>query len=240
MSQLVSYEEYLNTLAEKSIDNTRQLKQKINQRRNGMEDLYGICFSSNGDASTPASFFISISPDYVYLQRFAFKFVIKPFTSSVAGAGGTGLTIGETYLDGEGGEPYIIPGTSTLDISGGGISPNPHTHSASGEITGLTYGVKKINTASLNWRVRINGVDITAYLAEQYDGAWIQGEGIYPNNQMTDFYDILDVASVLTALGRTQDRERLLSPEFKRVEIMSDAPFGVDAYLYLKYANTNR
>lgn len=226
-------------LAERTIDNTQQLKRGVNQRRNGMEDLYGVCFSSNGDASTPATFYISLSPDYVYLQRFAFKFVIKPFKSSVAGAGGTGLTIGETELSGTGGKPYIIDGTSTLDLTGGGISPNPHTHSASGQITGLTYGVKEINTASTNWRVKVADIDITAYLASQH-GAWIDGQGIFPDNSMVNFYDILEVASDMTAMGETANREKLLASEFKKVEILSDAPFGVDAYLYLKYSNTNR
>lgn len=212
-----------------------------------MEDLYGVCFSANGDATNPATFYISLSPDYVYLHRFAFKFVIKPFKSSVAGAGGTSLTIGSTELDGVDDRSFIINGTSTIDETGGGVTPNPHTHTASGEITGLTYGVKEIDTASTNWRVVIHGVDITSYLIEQQDGEWInmsgQKEKVFPTNKSLyteDMYDILDVASVMVAEGNDSQAELLLQPEFKKVQIYSDAPFGIDAYLYLKYSTVNR
>ena len=50
MGRLFTYEQYMNMLSEKVVDNSRQLKRTVNQRRNGMEDLYGICFSANGDA----------------------------------------------------------------------------------------------------------------------------------------------------------------------------------------------
>lgn len=225
MSQRVSYEQYLNMLSERSIDTTRQLRRNINQRRNGMEDLYGVCFTANGDANHPATFYISLSPDYVYLQRFAFKFVIKPYTSSVAGA--------TTSIDSVTESIYVMEGTSTLteEMSGQGAT------------TELDYGIKTFNTTSVEWRVLIDDIDITAYLIEQQGGAWIGGQGIFPNNRLEDvedFYDILDVASVLTAEGKVSERERLLSPTFKKVQIASDQKFGVDAYLYLKYANTNR
>ena len=91
--------------------------------------------------------------------------------------------------------------------------------------------------------MKIDGVDITAELIEQHDGDWIDGEGIFPNNRLEDvedFYDILDVASLLDAQGRTADREKILYPRFKKVEIVSDAPFGCDAYLYMKYSNISR
>ena len=55
-----------------------------------------------------------------------------------------------------------------------------------------------------------------------------------------DFYDILDVASMMTAEGKTAEREVLLAHDFKEVQIVSDAPFGVDAYLYLAYNHMNR
>lgn len=233
-------------LSERVIDNSRKIKRDTRQRRNGMEDLYGVCFSSNGDANTPASFYISLSPDYGYLQRFAFKFVIKPFKSSVSGvSGGGSMTVGETSLSGGGGGEHIIASTSTLEEDGGGgISPNPHTHSVSGSIGGVDYGIRTIGTVSTNWRVVIDGIDITALLIAQHDGEWISGEGVYPNtaleSDIENFYDILEVCDVLTDLGMTTERDKILRSRFKEVKIMSDAPFGVDAYLYLKYDHTNR
>lgn len=237
MGRLVTLDQYLNSLSEKTLDNSRQLKREKHQRRNGMEDLYGVCFSANGDANNPATFYISLSPDYVYLERFAFKFVIKPFVSSVAGASSGTLTINSTMLEAE---AVQDPQTSDINVS---ITPNPHTHTLSGSIGGIDYGVTKKGTSSTNWRVVIDGIDITPYLIAQHDGEWINGEGIFPTNRLDrriDFYDILEVCDVLTSEGRIADREKILASTFKPVQIVSDAPFGVDAYLYMKLSHVNR
>ena len=237
MGRLVTIDQYLNALSEKTLDNARQLRRDSYQRRNGMEDLYGVCFSANGDANSPATFYISLSPDYVYLERFAFKFVIKPFVSSVAGASGGTLTINSTMLEAE---AVQDPQTSDIDVN---ITPNPHTHTVSGSIGGIDYGVTKRNTSSTHWRVVIDGIDITTYLIAQHDGEWINGEGIYPTNRLDrriDFYDILEVCDVLTDEGRITDRDKILASTFKPVQIYSDAPFGCDIYTYLKYSALNR
>lgn len=228
MARTVSTEKFLNTVAERTIDNTRLLKRDINQRRNGMEDLYGVVFSEYGDKNNPAKFYISISPNYGYLERFAFKLVIKPYVTTVTG----------------GTDSQIVQVEDTrLNISNNAITPNPHTHDTKPHTHNLISGISLINTTSDNFKMKIAGVDITPYLIEQHDGDWIDGEGIYPNNRLEDvidFYDILDVASVLTAEGNDTDREKLLEPDFKEVAIESDAPFGVEAYLYLKYSHVNR
>lgn len=239
----VSYEQFLNRLAEKTVDNSRQLRRGVQQRRNGMEDLYGVEFTHNGDANHPATFYISISPDLVYYERFAFKFVIGAYESSVSGVSLGEATIGETELTLSGGDINIVDGQPVLDTESLIITPNPHTHTATFSTSDASYGIKRISTASQNWQVRIHGVDITPYLIEQHDGDWIEGEGIYPTNRVVnreDFYDILDVACMLNAEGETDKVEKLLSPEFKKVEIISDAPFSVTAFLYLKYSHSNR
>lgn len=189
MSRLISYEQYMNMIAERTLDNTKQLKRGVHQRRNGMEDLYGVCFSAHATEADKqgrynAKFYVSLSPDYVYLHRFAFKFVIMP-------------SIVEDEDPSEG----------------------------------------------RDWRMSIAGIDVTAYLKEQQNGDWIEGEGIYPNNRLEtleDFYDILDVVSVMIAEGDTSNAEAIISPVFKPVVISSKKPFSVDAYLYLKYSNMNR
>lgn len=228
MGKLITYEEYMARLSERVVDNTRQLKRGVHQRRNGMEDLYGVCFSAEGDANNPASFYISISPDYVYLQRLAFKFVIRPFTTTITGATESAV---------------VTVQNRSLSTDGQSITPNPHNHGTDPHTHNVINGMAFVQTTSTTWRVRIAGIDITPYLQEQQDGAWITGEGIFPSDRLEDvrdFYDILDVASVMMAEGRTADAEKLISPNFKKVEIMSDAPFGVDAYLYEKYSNLNR
>lgn len=176
-------------LSEKVVDNSQQLKKSVHQRRNGMEDLYGVCFSAHATEADSsgrynAKFYVSLSPDYVYLHRFAFKLVIMP-------------SIVEDEDPSEG----------------------------------------------RDWKMSIAGRDITAYLKEQQDGDWIEGEGIYPNNKLEhkeDFYDILDVVSVMYAEGNEDDANAIISPYFKPVVISSKKPFSIDAYLYVKYSVVNR
>lgn len=220
----MTYNEVLTRIAEKTVDNTNQLRKAVRQRRNGMEDLYGVVYNAYGDATHPARFYISISPDLVYYERFAFKFIIKPYESTV-----NGLSV-----DGDSGT-RILPGTSTIVCDA----------DADGE---LKYGVHQIDTLSDNWTVKVAGVNITDYLIEQHDGEWIDMTGetrevVWPTNQLDDredFYDILDVACMLNALGEVESRDKLLKPEFKKVEIISDAMFSVQAVLYLKYSHANR
>lgn len=198
MGRLVTIEEYMNRVAEKTIDNSQQLKRGVHQRRNGMEDLYGVCFSAhatdaNDQGRYEAKFYVSLSPDYVYIHRFAFKFVIMP-----------SIVQDEDPSEGRDWKVYIG---------------------------------KREDDDTL--------VDITAYLEEQQGMTPLfSGEGIYPSNGLTDsvenFYDILDVVSVMYAEGNDVDADAIIEPTFKPVVISSKKPFSVDAYLYLKYSNTNR
>lgn len=201
MGRVITLDQYLNSIAEKTLDNSRQLKRDVHQRRNGMEDLYGVCFSAH--ATEPKSgrytarFYISLSPDYVYLHRFAFKFVIMP-----------SITEGEDPSEGRDWR--------------------------------VSIGTKKVNGVYVP-------VDVTDYLKEQQDippeDPLFEGEGVYPSNQLDDredFYDILDVVSVMYAEGEDDSAEAIIKPIFKPVEISSVKPFSVDAYLYLKYSNCNR
>lgn len=198
MGRLVTIEEYMNKVAEKTIDNSQQLKRGVHQRRNGMEDLYGVCFSAhateaNDQGRYEAKFYVSLSPDYVYIHRFAFKFVIMP-----------SIVQDEDPSEGRDWKVYI--------------------------------GKRDDNSL----------VDITAYLEEQQGiTPLFSGEGIYPKNDelidsIENFYDILDVVSVMYAEGNNADADTIIEPKFKPVVISSKKPFSVDAYLYLKYSNTNR
>ena len=228
MSKLMTYTEYMNRLSERTIDNTRQLKKSVTQRRNGMEDLYGVCFSAEGDANNPASFYISLSPDFIYLHRLAFKLVIKPFTTTIQGA-----TESAT----------VTVDNRSLSTDGSSITPNPHNHGTQPHSHNVINGMAFVPTTSSTWQIKVAGVDISAYLREQQGGAWISGQGIYPNNRLEDvedFYDILDVASVMFAEGRDADANKLIAPEFKEISIGSNAPFGVDLYMYVKYSSVNR
>ena len=77
----------------------------------------------------------------------------------------------------------------------------------------------------------------------QQGGAWISGEGLYPTNRLedeTDFYDLIQVASLLEAEGESEIANSILKPEFKLIQITSNAPFQVTYYNYLRYNYGNR
>lgn len=236
MAREVSIQKAFNMLAEKTVDHNRILRRDINQRRNGLEDLYGQPFIVYGDASNPATFYISISPDYIYLERYAFKFVIEPYQMTVSG--GTDSAT-------------VTVNNRNLTIDNDEIKPNPHNHTTQSHTHNLITGKTYIHTTSTDWEVWIAGVNVTDYLREQVadmPGAWLgeRGEAVYPTNSLEEdeervnFYDILDVANVMQAEGKTTQVDKLLKPELKKVEIKSNAPFGIQAYLYLKYNAVNR
>lgn len=228
---ILTYEQVLQRLAERTNDNTRQLRRSVQQRRNGMEDLYGTFFTAEGDAENPAEFYISLSPDYVYLEQFAFKFRIRPYTTTVKG--GTS-------------DATVQVNSTSLSVANNAISPNPHTHGTQPHSHNVINGKAFVHTTSDYWRVKISGIDLTPYLMLQHDDEWITGEGIFPNDRLdklTDFYDILGVVSMMYEEGTEEsiaNAEAILEPKMQLVQIFSDAPFGVDAYLYKKYAHLNR
>lgn len=171
----MTVEELISRTADTALSNRSRLKKQVRQRRNGMQDLYGVEYKLNGSSSDPARFYISVSPDLVYYERFAFKLIINSISGS-------------------------------------------------------------------DFKIYIHDIDITDYLEEQHDGSWVDSAGIYPTSanadERIDFYDILDVASMMYADGRGEDAELILKPEFK--EVRFKGTFDGSAFLYLKYSHLNR
>lgn len=94
-----------------------------------------------------------------------------------------------------------------------------------------------------DFHIVMNGVDITDYLIEQEDGMWLDAEGLYPTNAVEgveDFYDILDVASVMYNEGNTDNVNKLLNPGFKTMKVTSTDSFKITMYLYMKYSVTGK
>lgn len=90
-----------------------------------------------------------------------------------------------------------------------------------------------------DFKIYMNGVNITPYLIEQEDGMWIDAEGLYPTNAVEDaedFYDVLDVTSVMYNEGLTDDVNKILNPGFKLMEVTSTDSFKITMYLYMKYS----
>lgn len=173
----ITYADALNRIAERTNDNTSDLRKSRLQRRTEFTDLYGVPFYAESDSGNKAVFYISVSPDMVYFMRFQFKIFVQ------------------------------------------GLADDS------------------------DFSIKLADVDITDYLIEQEDGDWIDGEGLFPTNKVldeTDFYDVLDVATVLYNEGDEDSSNAILNPGFKQMEISASSPFKVTLYLYMKYSVTGK
>ena len=89
------------------------------------------------------------------------------------------------------------------------------------------------------FRVKVDGVDVSAYLAAQYDG-WISGEGVYPSLNVEDAYDLLEASSDMRADGYEALAERIVSPGYKRIEVSGTSLFTATIQVTCKFGSTNR
>lgn len=223
-----TYEEMFRRLEEVVADNKKQLRRDTQQRRTEFTDLFGIPHTAQGDSGTPATFYISISPDMIYELQYCFKLVIQPFAMTLGG-GGTESAVVEVN-------------NQSLSVNNNAITPNPHKHTTEAHTHNVVSGITLVHTTADDFTMSIEGIDITDYLREQHDDDWIEGEGIYPTNRLEDlddFYDILDVACLKYAEGG-DDWWKLVRPGFKPVQIHSNAPFQATLYQYTKFSNMGR
>lgn len=221
---ILTTQEALVRVAERTVENTKDINQKNRQRRHQVVDMYGVEYTRQGDGGAPATFYVSISPDMVFLERFEFKLIIQPFTSTVSG--GTGSAT-------------VTVNNTSLSVANDAITPNPHKHGTQPHTHNLISGISQVHTTATDFRVYIEGVDVTPYLMAQY-GSWISGEGVYPSLDIGKDYDVLEVASDLIGEGRSAEANLLTKAGYKRVEITSNAPFQVTLVNYLKYSHLNR
>lgn len=224
----MTLDRWMNRIEERVAKNKQDISQKNKQRRTGFVDLYGIEYTRQGDARSDAKFYISVSLDLVYYERFQFKLDIQPFTSTVQ-SGTESATV-------------VVDNTS-LSVSNNNITPNPHKHSTQPHSHNVVSGISLVHTTADDFEIVVDDVEITDYLISQHDGDWIDGEGLYPNGSLEEdkgFYDILEVATVMQSEGRDADVEKLLKPGFKEIRIKSNAPFQVTLINYLKYSHLNR
>jgi len=81
---MITFESAVNRLAERVSDVSQESRNIRLQRRNQVVDIYGMEFTRQGDIEKPASFYISISPDLIYFERFEFKVIIESFRVPIA------------------------------------------------------------------------------------------------------------------------------------------------------------
>lgn len=213
-------------LDNRSISNKKQNKQSKNQRRNIVIDNFGNEFQRQGDATHPATFYVSLSNDMTYLERYQFKLVMQPFAQPMQGNGATGnrsLTIGN----------------ASLATNGTTISPNPHSHSLSPNPHNhsIDPGISLFDGTATDFEIWIEGINVTDYLKAQWDGQWITSSGIFPNGNNLDAYDLLAIEGYLPLYDGSQD---IYTPGYKTFEIRGNGTFNCVMYLYLKYSFTNR
>ena len=219
---MMTIESAINRVAERTYENTQDIRRMYRQRRNQVVDIYGMEFTRQGSDNAPATFYISISPDMIYLERFEFKLIIQPFLSTLGGTAGATSIIPSDYAVFDGDELKLNYNTVT----------DPHSHS-------VTNTMGQVHTSASDFLVHVEGIDVTPYLMAQY-GGWIAGEGIYPSIKIGEDYDLLEVASDMCAEGNESDADKITRSGYKKVEVFSKSPFQVTLVLYCKYSHCNR
>lgn len=119
MKRRITYESALNMVAERTSENSEELRKSRLQRRTEFTDLYGVPFYAESDSYNKAEFYISVSPDLVYFMRFQFKLDIQntssdEFTVKINGVDCTDYLISQhdgEWIDGDG----IYPTDDTDD-----------------------------------------------------------------------------------------------------------------------------
>ena len=202
---IITPQRAINILAENMSTIKQNQRQDLLQRRNQVVDMYGIEYYRQGDPTTPATIGISLSQDYIYLERFEFKLIISDFTSSISS---------------------MTP--VTLQLQDGLITPNPHDHV-------IQAGLTSYPTTARNNRIYLEDVDLTPYFMAQHNMQWINGNGIYPADNLSN-YDVLSACKYL----KDSEVQKILSAGYRHISITADAPFNVTLVNYLKYSHVNR
>ncbi|MHC5215189.1 hypothetical protein ACYSNR_00870 [Enterococcus sp. LJL128] len=217
----LTYDRAINKVAERVSDRTRDTRQDQLQRRNQVVDIYGMEFTRQGDTNHPATFYISVSPDLIYYERFEFKIIIQSFIMPIAGSGAT--------------KPAVVEvNDTTLSLNQDAISPNPHGHSTKSHIHDLEAGISIFPSEISDFQIWIEGIDVTPYLKVQHPG-WINGEGVYPATDLSNF-------DILAAVGFMEEWQKgtILAPGYKKVELKGQGVFNATLVNYLKYSHVNR
>lgn len=210
-------------ILEQLTDRKLDSRQEQLQRRNQVVDVYGMEFTRQGDTEHPATFYVSVSPDLVYYERFEFKIIIQPFAMPIGGGGATGLST-------------VRVNETSLSTNGNSITPNPHGHTTDEHNHSLEAGVSLFTSNVSDFEIWIEDIDVTPYLKTQFDG-WIDGEGIFPKSlNMLSNYDILKAVGFMPAW----QKGAILQPGYKKIELKAKGLFNATLVNYLKYSHVNR
>ena len=185
--------------------------------------------------NTPAKFYVSISSDMVYLERFQFKLIIDKLRSTAPDV----TANEELRIENDPGQnpPYkIVPNIHDHGVSKG-LSEMPNTATA--------FTVRMRNRDEKPGESPKPWIDITPYLMAQCDGTntvWPDGDGIFPSAKIDRDFDILQVASDMRTEipPRIADAKEVEKAAYKEFEVNGNGPFNVTLVEYTKYSHLNR
>ena len=266
---MITFENAITKLAERLSDQ-REAKRNVSlQRRNQVVDIYGMEFTRQGDEGKPATFYISISPDLIYFERFEFKIIIESFKTPIATDGirpefvrvrDTELIIQDAAAFNTGGTGLTVAGEGLM-TNINAISPNPHTHDLTPNPHHHTIPAHghHLNPNPHHHETDAHGHTIVAGMSYFKSTAtnfeiWIDGDidltpyfkAQFPD-QWIDGEGIFPEAGtanydVLEAVGYMDEsmRQRILTPGYKKIEVKGDGIFNATLVNYLKYPHVNR
>jgi len=140
---MITFESAINRLAERVSDHREESRNISLQRRNQVVDMYGMEFTRQGDGTNaPASFYISISPDLIYFERFEFKVIIGGFQMPFMGINVDGV-IETSYSS-------VTIHEQELQVQSTPLTTNENTANITINPTPLTITNNAVNPASHN------------------------------------------------------------------------------------------
>lgn len=108
---------------------------------------------------------------------------------------------------------------------------------------GVSPEIIPVPVTASNFKVKIDGVDVSPYLAAQHNG-WISGEGIWPSDDDDKRYDLLeaicDIWSERSDEQKLKDYKKLTKPGYKKFQITASSLFSSAFQMWCKFPNTNR
>lgn len=218
----MTYNSALSKVAERVADRTTESKQDQLQRRNQVVDMYGMEFTRQGDSEHPAAFYISVSPDLIYYERFEFKIIIQPFAMPVGGGGATGTS------------SVQVNGTN-LAVNQNIVTPNPHSHTTEPHNHSLDAGITMFSSHISDFEIWIENHNITPYMKTFYNNEWVDGEGVFPSKGLKN-YDLLEVVGIMPDWLKGT----VLAPGYKKIELKGKGVYSATLVNYLKYSHVNR
>jgi hypothetical protein len=267
---MITLDNALQILGERTNDRLTNERQQQLQRRNAVVDLHGIEYSRQGDTQTPATFYISISPDLIYYQRFEFKIIVDSFaipvgngaatSNTVVAVNDTALNLDNTSLNVS--NTSLTNGSTSLTVDENNVvSPNPHTHPVNPNPHGHTITPNPhthvINpnphnhTTQAHNHILSGGITLTTSSISNFR---VSIEDIDITENLIAQYpswvngngvypaDDDSRYDLLKVAGELPAWQRgiILSPGFKRVTMSANGVYNVTLVNYLKYSNMNR